>query len=422
MTTSFEGSCASDYPIGLGVDEAIDLIVSHTQAHFLQSASVLRLPLRDAQTFVLAEDVQAPFDVPGHDNSAMDGFALRFSDLDQHQTSRLKLMDSVFAGDESSHKLDPGTCMKIMTGAKLPEGADTVVMKEQVVLDGDRALFEPGHHLSENVRYAGEDLKKGVVAIKAGTVLDSPQLGVIASLGFPEVKVYKKPVLALYSTGNELRSHGEPLKSGALYDSNRFSLCALARKAGIEVLDYGVVTDDKTSLAQVMNRASQSADMVISSGAVSMGDADFIPELISESGEILFWKMRMKPGHPLLFGKINQAYYFGLPGNPVSVMACFVHFVLPALQSLSGTEVKRPLRVKARLQDNLKSRPGRTEFQRGIMKPAESGEMEVFSTGSQSSGVLSSMACANCFIVLDENQGRISSGEQVWVEPFTGLV
>ncbi len=415
----FARHCCSDFPTGLAVSEAIERIV-HTAAQ--QPRQRLRLPLRSALGHVLASDIHAPFDVPGFDNSAMDGFALRHADLHDSQATRLQIVDAIFAGGQPPAPLQPGQCSRIMTGAPVPPGADTVVMVEKVSVEGEQALFQPGHQSGENIRRAGEDLAQGQVAVHAGTRLGSPHLGVIASLGFPEVTVYRKPRIALFTSGDELRSHGEPRQPGTLFDSNRFSLEAMARAAGVNVLDLGPVPDRPEILAEAMRNGAAMADVVISSGGVSMGEADYIPGLLDEHGRILFWKIRMKPGHPLLFGTLDHTLYFGLPGNPVSVMACFAHFVLPALQVLAGGEYSPPLQLTATLREPLRSRTGRTEYQRGILTPVAPGRFEVRSTGTQSSGALSSMARANCFIVLDEQTGSVDAGTEVIVEPFANLV
>ena len=415
----FANHCCSDFPVGLGVQEAIERIVAEAAR---QPRQVLRLPLRQALGQVLAEDLLTPFDIPGFDNSAMDGFALRHTDLHPEQPTHLRIVDAVFAGDQPPRPLEAGQCSRIMTGARVPPGADTVVMKEQVTVEGEEAIFQPGHQQGSNIRRAGEDLRQGQVAVAAGTLLSSPQLGVIASLGFPEVPVVRRPRVALFTSGDELRSHGETRKPGTLFDSNRFSLEAMGRAAGVEVLDLGPIPDTPAQLAQAMQDAAAMADVVVSSGGVSMGDADYIPSLLDELGEVLFWKMRMKPGHPLLFGRLGQALYFGLPGNPVSVMACFAHFVQPALQVLAGGRYQPPLQLTAVLSENLRSRTGRTEYQRGIFRAIAPGQFEVSSTGTQSSGALSSMARANCFIVLDEDTGRVEAGSTVLIEPFANLV
>ncbi len=415
----FANHCCSDFPVGLSVPEAIDRIVATAASQPRQS---LRLPLRDALGLVLAEDLITPFHVPGFDNSAMDGFALRHADLQTEGPTRLRIVDAVYAGEKPPRALQPGQCSRIMTGAPVPPGADTVVMREKVETEGDTAIFQPGAQPGDNIRQAGEDLQQGSVAVAAGTRLGSPQLGVIASLGFPEVRVYRRPRVALFTSGDELRSHGESRKPGTLFDSNRFSLEAMGRAVGVEVLDLGPIPDTTEALARAMRDAAVMADVVVSSGAVSMGNADYIPSLLDDLGEVLFWKMRMKPGHPLLFGRLDGALYFGLPGNPVSVMACFAHFVQPALQVLAGGCYRPPLQLRATLSEPLRSRTGRTEYQRGIFRQTAAGRFEVSSTGTQSSGALSSMSRANCFIVLDEETGSVAAGESVVIEPFTGLV
>jgi len=308
-----------------------------------------------------------------------------------------------------------------MTGASVPEGADTVIMQEQVRRDGDSAVIGAGHRAGDNVRPAGEDLRRGETAVAAGTCIRPAQLGLIASLGVSEVRVRRRPRVAFFSTGDELKSVGEPLEEGQIYDSNRYTLFGMLTRLGLDVIDLGVVRDRPEEIEAAFTEAARRADAVITSGGVSVGEADFVTDTLDKLGEVGFWTVAIKPGRPIAFGHIGEACFFGLPGNPVSAMVTFYQLVQPALRKLAGDEAPEPpMLLRARTRSKLKKKPGRMEFQRGVFRDSPEGYV-VESTGHQGSGILRSMSEANCFIVLEQDRGRVEAGEQVLIQPFQGL-
>jgi molybdopterin molybdotransferase len=309
-----------------------------------------------------------------------------------------------------------------MTGAPVPAGADTVVMQEQVRRKGDIAFIGAGHKPGQNVRMAGEDLKAGDEALQAGALLRPAHLGLIASLGIGEVRVRRRPRVAFFSTGDELASIGQPLGPGQIYDSNRYTIYGMLRRLGVEVVDLGVVRDRREDLEQAFQLAAAQADAIITSGGVSVGEADFVTETLDKIGEVGFWTVAIKPGRPIAFGRVNGKLFFGLPGNPVSVMVTFYQLVQPALAILAGQATPAvPMRVTAVLESRLKKKPGRREFQRGVLSTGPDGGYWVAAAGRQGSGILRSMAHANCFIVLPEEAGTTEPGTEVLVQPFQGL-
>ncbi len=372
---------------------------------------------------VLAEDVISPLDVPAHDNSAMDGYAVRFADLKADAKVTLKVAGTSFAGVPFSGAIKAGECVRIMTGGVVPQGTDTIVMQEHVEAKGDAVRIGDGHRQGQHLRHAGEDLKTGQAALQRGQLLRPAEIGLIASLGIPEVMVYRRLRVAFFSTGDELRSVGTPLGEGQIYDSNRYTIHGMLKRLGCEVIDMGVVRDDPKLLEQAFAEAAATADVVITSGGVSVGEADFVKDLLNKMGEVVFWKIAMKPGRPLAYGKIGQAHFFGLPGNPVSVMVTFYQFVRDALLKLSGRDPVEPLpSFKVPCTSSLKKAPGRTEFQRGILTQDAAGNWSVRVTGEQGSGILRSMAEANCFIILPETQGNVAAGSLVEVQVMEGAI
>ncbi|MGB0721506.1 MAG: gephyrin-like molybdotransferase Glp [Gammaproteobacteria bacterium] len=372
---------------------------------------------------VLAADVVSGIDVPGHTNAAVDGFALAAADLPSEGGRLFTIAGTAYAGPATDRVCPPGECIRVMTGAAMPGGTDTAIMREHVeeTTDG-RVRIGPGHSPSQNVRQAGEDIARGATVFAAGHKLAAADLGVLASLGVANPTVRPLPKVAFFSTGDELRAVGENLGDGEIYDSNRYTLHALLEQAGVETIDLGVVRDDPDALRQTLTDAASRADLVITSGGVSVGDADYIKPVLSSLGDMHFWKIAMKPGRPLTFGRIGGTLFFGLPGNPVAVMVTFLQFVRPALQVLSGGEHVPPLLIPARCVNRLRKKPGRTEYVRAIVFPAADGTLSVRSTGSQGSGVLTSMSRANAFIVLAPEQGSVEAGEMVRVQLFSGLV
>lgn len=412
-------SCADDYdPNSMPVEKARQLI-----RQFLEPISgTERVAIRNALGRVLGEDVISPVAVPSHDNSAMDGYALRFEDLAPDGETTLEIAGTAFAGAPFAGAVEKGRCVRIMTGGVMPAGADTVVMQERVAADGNTARIAPGQKRGQNVRRAGEDLQPGQVVLARGTFVRPAELGLIASLGIGEVTVFRRLRVAFFSTGDELVSIGTPLGEGQIYDSNRYTIHGMLTRLGCDVIDMGVVRDDPAALERAFNEAAAMADVVITSGGVSVGEADFTKDLLEKLGEVVFWKIAMKPGRPLAYGKVRHAHFFGLPGNPVSVMVTFYEFVRDALLVLMGQQnVAPPPTFKVKCTTPLKKAPGRTEFQRGVLYREPGGEWAVRVTGDQGSGILRSMSEANCFIVLPADQGATPAGSLVDVQLLDGL-
>lgn len=415
-------SCADDYdPNSLPVDRARAVI-----REFLSPVTAVeRVPIRAALGRVLAEDVVSPFDVPGHDNSAMDGWAVRFADLRDDGETMLRRVGESFAGKPFPGDIGQGETVRIFTGGVMPRGADTVVMQERARETAEGVCVAPGAvgKAGQNRRFAGEDLKRGETVFRSGQPVRPAELGMLASLGIGEVSVYRRLRVAFFSTGDELRSLGQPLGAGEVYDSNRYTLYGMLERLNCEVLDMGVVPDVPDRLERAFATAAAAADVVITSGGVSVGEADFVRTLLDKVGEVLFWKIAMKPGRPLAYGRIGNAHFFGLPGNPVAVMVTFYEFVRDALLVLQGRrDIGPPPMFKATLAAPIRKMRGRIEFQRGVLAPDADGGWCVRTTGEQGSGILSSMSRANCFIVLSADTGDLDAGTQVDVQPLEGLV
>jgi molybdopterin molybdotransferase len=409
-------NCESDF-------ESDWISVESAQNHINQSVlpltDTVKLPIRACLGQVLAQSIISPINVPGHTNSAMDGYALKGTDLSQDSIKTLKIIGKAMAGLPFTDHCNDGECVRIMTGAIMPDGADTVVMQEQSeLLDGTLVKIGIGHRQGQNVRYAGEDIAAGTEVFKAGRRITPADLGVIASFGFAEVSVVRKVRVAFFSTGDELRSVGEVLGEGQIYDSNRYTLFGMLSELDVEIFDMGVVVDDPDAVKAAFEQASAMADVVITSGGVSVGEADYIKPTLRKMGLINFWKIAMKPGRPLTYGQLGKAHFFGLPGNPVAVMVTFLQFVKPALQRLSGSGSVTPLRLNAVCKNEIRKRPGRTEYQRGVYSQLNNGSLSVELTGRQGSGILSSMSEANCLIVLSDDQGSINIGDNVLIEPL----
>jgi molybdopterin molybdotransferase len=418
--TLTQASCADDYdPDSMPVARARAFI-----HQFLEPVTAtIRVPIRSALGRVLSEDVISPVNVPSHRNSAMDGWAMRAADLSADAPVALQEVGASFAGRPFAGSVGPGECVRIMTGGVVPSGADTVVMQERAQASGKAVTFAPGQKAGQNVREAGEDLEAGSVALRRGRIVRPAELGLVASLGIGEVAVYRPLRVAFFSTGDELKSIGTALGEGEIYDSNRYTLHGMLQRLGCEVLDMGVVTDDPALLESAFREAAANADVVITSGGVSVGEADFVKAMLAKLGEVVFWKIAMKPGRPLAFGRIGRAHFFGLPGNPVSVMVTFYQFVRDALLALMGVSPVSPIPTfPAVCAAKIRKAPGRTEFQRGILARAADGTWTVRATGEQGSGILKSMSEANCFIVLGEAVGNVEPGTLVEVQLLEGLV
>jgi molybdopterin molybdotransferase len=418
--TISQASCADDYdPNSMPVAKARAFI-----HQFLSPVSgVARVPVRDALGRVLAEDIASPVNVPSHRNSAMDGWAMRGVDLKADAEATLTEIGVAFAGKPFGGRVAAGQCVRIMTGGVVPDGADTVVMQERAKASGKSITFAPGQKTGQNVREAGEDLKAGALALRRGRIVRPAELGLIASLGIGEVSVYRPLRVAFFSTGDELKSIGTTLGEGEIYDSNRYTIHGMLKRLGCDVLDMGVVRDDPAAIERAFAEAAASADVVITSGGVSVGEADFVKSILGKLGEVVFWKIAMKPGRPLAYGKIGGAHFFGLPGNPVSVMVTFYQFVRDALLVLQGAHPIEPVPTfPATCTQRLKKAPGRTEFQRGILARGADGALTVRPTGEQGSGILKSMSDANCFIILGDATGNVEPGTVVEVQLMEGVV
>jgi molybdopterin molybdotransferase len=406
-------SCLDGYdPDSLRVDKAREAI-RNCLSRIQETEPV---SVKNALGRVLAQDIVPDINVPAHDNSAMDGYAVRFADLDKP----LKEVGTALAGKPFHGNVGAGECVRIMTGAVMPQGADTVVIQEVVKKDGERIVVPPGQKKAQNVRYAGEDLSKGKAVLHPGRLLRPAELGLIASLGIAEVKVKRRLRVAFFATGDELASIGAPLKEGEVYDSNRYTLHGMLARLGVELIDMGVVRDDPPALEKAFRRAAETADVVITTGGVSVGEADFVKQLMARLGEVLFWKIAMRPGRPMAFGRIGAAFLFGLPGNPVAVMVTFYQFVREALLYMQGRDDAGLPLLQVPTAENMRKVTGRTEYQRGVVF-RDGDSWKVRTTGQQGSGVLRSMSEANCFIVLEHERGSVKAGEPVSVQLFEGL-
>ncbi|MGR9105629.1 MAG: molybdopterin molybdotransferase MoeA [Gammaproteobacteria bacterium] len=410
-------SCSDPDEYGsLRAEDALQLVLDR----IAPVSGVEVVPLRAAAGRVLGEDIVSAVNVPAHTNSAVDGYAIRFADLTQAQEAlELKVIDTAFAGQAASASLEPMTSIRIMTGAIVPEGADTVLMQEHVEIGPNLIRIHAKARAGDNIREAGEDLKKGESVLRAGRLCTPADIGLIASLGIGEVRVRRRLRVAVISTGSEIRRIGEPLEEGNVFDSNRHTLHAALCQMPIDVSDYGIIPDDPELLEETMAVARADNDLVLSTGGVSVGEADHTRTILHKRGEVLFSKVAIKPGRPLTFATIGSKVFFGLPGNPVAVMVTFYQFVWPALRKLMGISPASPsLTVNARTVSRIRKKPGRTEYQRAILKRSEDGQWTVHLTGRQGSGILRSMSLANAFIVLPHDASGVEAGGEVTVQPF----
>ncbi len=417
-------SCVSGYdPDALRVDAALAVI----QASVQPVSAIERLAVRAALGRVLAQDIASPIDVPAHDNSAMDGYALRGADLAAQGDTVLRIAGRGLAGHAYDGEVPAGSALRIMTGAVMPAGCDTVVPQEFCRVEGDTVILPQGVvRTGDNRRLRGEDLARGKTALPAGKVLRPADLGLLASLGMAEVSVRRKLRVAFFSSGDELRSIGQPLDAGCVYDSNRYTLWGMLERLGCELIDLGVVSDTPQAMEAALRTATACADVVITSGGVSVGEADYLRSTLSRMGEVVFWRIAMRPGRPLAFGQLradaHSAWLFGLPGNPVAVMVTFYAFVRPALLHCMGASPQPQPMLRAVSAQALRKKPGRTEYQRGLLTPLPDGRWQVSAIGNQGSGVLSSMSQAHGLIVLHHDQATAQAGDLVDVLLFEGLV
>ncbi len=423
-TLSDVTSCLSGYdPDALPVRDAQRII-----ADFITPIDgTEQLALLTALGRVLATDIISPISVPAHDNSAMDGYALRGADLAEEAPTTLAVVGTIYAGRPSDTVPGPGQCIRIMTGGVMPQGCDSVIPQEHVTSIAEHEItIAPGViRPGDNRRFAGEDLMAGSAALRAGRIIGPADLGLLASLGIASVPVKRRLRVAFFSTGDELRSVGQALDAGCVYDSNRYTLFGMLTRLGCEIIDMGIVRDDPVALEDALRSACASADAIVTSGGVSVGAADYTREIMARMGDVTFWKIGMRPGRPLAFGRIaaggDSAFLFGLPGNPVAVMVSFYFFARAALLRMMGAEAPLAL-VKVRSAAPIRKKPGRTEYQRGILATDAQGMQQVRITGSQGSGILRSMAEANCMVVLHDEQGNVAAGDMVDIMLFDGLV
>ena len=376
-----------------------------------------RLPIRECLNRVNNEAVKSPRKVPPLPNSAMDGYALAIGSLVEGSIAELEEIGTAFAGVPYNGDCGAGQCVRIMTGALVPAGTDAVIMQEQAEISEDgKVRVDANHRAGENIRQAGEDIEQGQIVIEAGVRLSPADLGVLASLGIAKLQVKRRPVIAFFSTGDELMSVGEPLQPGMIYDSNRYSLYGMLASLPVDIVDLGVVRDNPDSMREALAGASTKADLIISTGGVSVGEADYIKPALADLGDTEFWKIAIKPGRPLTFGKIGNSIFMGLPGNPVAVMITFQQFVAPAIEVLSGASMQPPLLVPARSLERMRKKPGRTEFQRGVATLDNNKQWQVGKTGKQGSGILTSMSRANCLIVLPDDNDGVEPGDEVNIQ------
>jgi molybdopterin molybdotransferase len=381
------------------------------------------ISIENARGRTLFEPVIAPFNVPIHNNSAVDGYAIHSSDIPAQGSKKLSISGKAFAGDSRAGHLQPNQCIRIMTGAAIPAGVDTVLMQEHVEIHENFIVIDQQLRSGENIRMAGEDLQQGETILQPGKYLTAPDIGLLASIGIAEIKVKRKLRVAIASTGNEVFAIGDQPTYGGIYDSNRYSLQAAMDRPDIEIINLGILEDNPDTLLQQFNEAGEYADMIISSGGVSVGDADHTKTALQTSGRIDFWKLAIKPGRPMAFGHLGKSVFFGLPGNPVAVMVTFYQFVLPALDKMLGmTDKPIAPTFAVKSTENIRKKPGRTEIVRAVLQQVSSGEWSVKTTGKQGSGILRSMSLANSFIILEHDRTNIKSGDLVTVQPFAGLM
>lgn len=408
--------CDTLSPAFLSVEQGREKILSL----ILPLAETESVAIQECYQRVLAREVSSPINVPAYRNSAMDGYALRSDDLERDS---YRVVAEVLAGSHYPKTVELGEAVKIMTGAPMPLGADTVVMREQAMQNGELVSFAGVKiKAGQNVRQAGEDLAQGQAVFHSGQRLLSPEMGVLASLGFAHAEVFRSLKVAIFSTGDEVQAPGGDIAPNSIFDSNRFTLTGLLKQLGCQVIDLGIIEDDEAKMMQVLEQAAKQADLVITSGGVSVGDADFIKSALEKLGHIDFWRINMRPGRPLAFGQIAGKPFFGLPGNPVAVMISFINFVEPALRKMQGEQGWQPLKVNAIALEDLRSRQGRTEFSRGVYAFNAQGQLTVRTTGKQGSGILRSMSEANCLIEIAPAIDTVKVGESVTIIPLQGRI
>ncbi len=416
LKNSAAACCDTLSPAFLSVEQGREKILSLISP----LAETESVAIQECYQRILAREVFSPINVPAYRNSAMDGYALRSDDLERDS---YRVVAEVLAGSHYPKTVERGEAVKIMTGAPMPLGADTVVMREQATQNGELVSFAGAKiKAGQNVRQAGEDLAQGQAVFSTGQRLLSPEMGMLASLGFAHTDVFRSLKVAIFSTGDEVQAPGGDIEPNSIFDSNRFTLTGLLKQLGCQVIDLGIIEDDEAKMMQVLEQAAKQADMVITSGGVSVGDADFIKSALEKLGQIDFWRINMRPGRPLAFGQIAGKPFFGLPGNPVAVMVSFINFVEPALRKMQGEQGWQPLKVSAIALEDLRSRQGRTEFSRGVYAFNTQGQLTVRTTGKQGSGILRSMSEANCLIEIAPAIDTVKVGESVTIIPLQGRI
>ncbi len=409
--------CYADTDL-LTPENALKKILSHL--HAIKGYEICSL--KNALGRVLTDFIYSPINIPPERNSAMDGYAIISSDIKPNQLFNLSQVGTSWAGKPFKGTLTTGQCVRIFTGAVVPENTDTVIIQERVTVKNKHIYFPNNCQPFEHVRQAGNDIKQNKCLLTAGKKLKPVDLGLLASAGIHSVKVTPKLRLAYFSTGDELVTIGRLLQSGKIYDSNRYLLHGLLADIGIDAVDMGVIADDETALELALNSAAKNYDVIITTGGASVGDADYIKQILDKIGQVNFWKLAMKPGKPVAFGHIGNCIFFGLPGNPVSVSVTFDKLVKPALLKLMGMKAVKPLRIKAKVACEIKKSAGREEYQRGILTQQSTGTFIVTSAGKQDSNIITSMSQANCYIVLPANYTTVKIGEEILVEPFDSFI
>lgn len=416
---STQASCTDIFESGLiPVTRALENIFASTST----LSEYETVAIEKSKDRTLFQPVIAPFNVPCHNNSAVDGYAFHAQDIPLQGVAKLSIIDVAYAGKPCLKQIKQGQCIRIMTGAIMPAGLNVVAMQEHVELSDNEIIIDHRHKRGQNIRLAGEDIQQDETILVKGQLISAADIGLMASLGIAEINVYRKLKIAIASTGNELMSMGETYTQQKIYDSNRYILAAALDRPDIEIINLGILEDKPEVLLEQFKQSSLYADIIISSGGVSVGDADYTRTALKQSGQIDFWKIAIKPGRPLAFGKIGQSLFFGLPGNPVAVMVTFYQFVLPAIDKMLGitSKVIAPT-MQVKCIENIRKKPGRTEIVRGIIHQDKQGCWQVKTTGKQGSGILRSMSLANAFIILEHDRTRVMAGETVTVQPFAGL-
>ncbi len=408
-----ENSC--DAPSLKPLEEAISELLSSICA----SELIEDIAISQAEDRILAEDINSSIDVPGFDNSAMDGYALRFSGEEAGASQSFRKVGEAFAGQSFIGTVAEGECIRIMTGAEVPPECNAVVMQEQCSTDGDLISLQSIVPTGNNIRLKGNDISTGDAVLHKGERLSPAKLGVLASLGVAKLAVYRRLKVALFASGDELRAPGEDLQQGCIYESNRFVVQSMLARLGFEVLNLGIIPDQPSALERAFLKAAEHADAIVCSGGVSVGEADYTKAVLDKVGKISMWKLAIKPGKPFAFGHVQKTPFFGLPGNPSSAAITFHQLALPCLQKLAGERhIEDSLSLRLAAPQDIRKRPGRTDFQRGILKMNPQGQLELKVFSAQSSGMLSTLAAANCYIKLERERGNIKAGEEVEVIPF----